>query len=57
MQDSDIRIARLLQAAAVLTTSGHCRQDAIHIALDLEKQIVEAVKNSEKTQGDLCQNP
>ncbi len=55
MNDSDIRVARLLQAAAVLTTSGHCRADAVKTALDLEKEIVEAVKNSEieTTQGEV----
>jgi hypothetical protein len=51
MSDSDIRIARLLQAAAVLTTSGHCREDAILTAFDLEKKIIELVK----TQGETCQ--
>ena len=50
MSDSDIRIARLLQAAAVLTTSGHCREDAILTAFDLEKKITELV---EKTQGEI----
>ena len=39
MNDSDIRIARLLQAAAVLTTSGHTRADAVMTAVELEKQI------------------
>jgi len=56
MKDSDIRIARLLQAAAVLTTSGHCREDAVRTAVALETQIIELVKNSETTQGDSCQN-
>jgi hypothetical protein len=51
MNDSDIRIARLLQAAAVLTTSGHVRQDAVLTALALEKEIIELVAR-EKTQGD-----
>lgn len=53
MKDSDIRIARLLQAAAVLTTSGHCREDAILTAFDLEKKIMELVKNSETTSQDI----
>ena len=68
MNDSDIRIARLLQAAAVLTTSGHCRSDAVLTAVELEKQIMELVKKDDKaatdayieelrkTQGDSCQN-
>jgi hypothetical protein len=51
-KNNDVRIARLLQAAAVLTTSGHCREDAVRTALELERQIIELVKNSETTQGE-----
>jgi hypothetical protein len=52
MNHNDIRIARLMQVAAMLTNSGHCRADAVlavQQALELEKQVVEAVKNSEPT--------
>ncbi len=55
MKDSDIRIARLLQASAALYTSGHCREDAVRTAGELEKQVIEYIKNSETTQGDSCQ--
>jgi hypothetical protein len=51
MNDSEARITRMLQAAAVLTTSGHMRQDAVLTALSLEKEIIEQVKK-DKTQGD-----
>jgi hypothetical protein len=49
MVDSDIRVARLLQAAAVLTTSGHTRADAVMTAIELEKKIIAIVEqDSEK---------
>ena len=44
MNDSDnLRIARLLQAAATLYTSGHVREDAVHIAMKLEAQVLAAL--------------
>jgi hypothetical protein len=47
MNDSEARIARLLQAAATLYTSGHVREDAVHVALQLEAQVRTAL-DSEK---------
>jgi hypothetical protein len=40
MNDSDARIARLLQAAATLYTSGHVREDAVHVAMKLEEHVL-----------------
>jgi len=53
MNDSEARIARLLQAAATLYTSGHVREDAVHVALQLEAQVVAALGSEKKTQGEV----
>jgi predicted RNA-binding protein len=53
MNDSDARIARLLQAAATLYTSGHVREDAVHVAMKLEEQVVAALGSEKKTQGEV----
>jgi hypothetical protein len=50
MNDSDARIARLLQAAATLYTSGHVREDAVHVAMKLEEQVIAALRLRETTQ-------
>lgn len=46
-KNSDARIARLLQAAATLTASGHTRADAVLTVFELEKQVIETLKKSQ----------
>jgi hypothetical protein len=50
-KDSDnLRIARLLQASATLTSSGHTRSDAVLQAFELEKQVIEKLETENKPQ-------
>jgi hypothetical protein len=53
------RVTRLLTAAAALTTSGHCREDAVRTAIKLEEQVISALYEiktqdfrKEKNSGD-----
>jgi len=49
------RVARLLAAAAALTTSGHTREDAVHTVLKLEREVIAALYELKTQETQKCQ--